>query len=177
MLIALTGKAGSGKSTVADILEKEYNFVQIALADPLKDAVSYLFGLTDEQKWDRELKELATPRWLLSPRQMFQQFGDAMKEKFGEDFFVKIWDMYYEHWYHRNVVVPDCRFDVEAERFMELNGYIVEVVRGTGLVGSTGQHRSEFGLSTLPDFTIDNRGSLDLLKVKVASMLNELPNE
>jgi hypothetical protein len=177
MLIALTGKAGSGKSTVADILEKEYNFVQIALADPLKDAVSYLFGLTDEQKWDRELKETIVSHWGLSPRQMFQQFGDAMKEKFGEDFFVKIWDRYCEHWNHRNVVVPDCRFDVEAERFRELNGYIVEVVRGTGLVGSTGQHRSEFGLSTLPDFTIDNRGSLDLLKVKVASMLNELPNE
>ena len=108
---------------------------------------------------------------------MFQQFGDAMKEKFGEDFFVKIWDTYYDHWSNRNVVVPDCRFDVEAERFREMGGYIVEVVRGVGLSGSTGQHRSEFGLSTSPDFTIDNRGDLDLLRVNVASMLNELPNE
>jgi hypothetical protein len=172
-LIALTGKARSGKDLVSQLLwYSKLRYTRIALADPLKRAVQAAFGLTHEQTWSPALKETVVEYWGLSPRQMFQQFGDAMKEKFGEDIFVKRWEMDYNDLIRTdNVVVPDCRCDVEADRFRELGGIIVEVQRGTGLVGSTGSHSTELGLSTLPDFVIDNRGDMDQLESEVRRLL------
>lgn len=172
-LIALTGKAHSGKDLTAQLLGyKEPRYVRIALADPLKKAVQAVFGLTYEQAHWSSIKEDIIEDWGLSPRQMFQQFGDAMKAQFGEDIFVKRWEMDYNQTSQGlNVVVPDCRCDVEADRFRELGGIIVEVQRGTGLVGSTGKHSTELGLSTLPDFVIDNRGDIAQLESEVRRLL------
>jgi len=50
-LVILAGKAGSGKDTVASILQKEFNGVVIAQADPLKRFAMQLFGFTEEQLW------------------------------------------------------------------------------------------------------------------------------
>jgi hypothetical protein len=51
MLLGLTGRAGSGKSTVADLLVKNHGFVAVALADPIKRICKEVFGFTDEQLW------------------------------------------------------------------------------------------------------------------------------
>lgn len=42
-IIGLTGAAGAGKSTAANILVTQYGFKQIAFADPLKDMLRVLF--------------------------------------------------------------------------------------------------------------------------------------
>jgi dephospho-CoA kinase len=172
-LIALTGKARSGKDLTAQLLGyKKPGYIRIALADPLKKAVQAAFGLSYGEVHSPHLKEQIIEYWGMSPRQIMQQFGDAMKEKFGEDIFVKRWEIEYNSTQRStNVVVPDCRCDVEADRFRELGGVIVEVQRGTGLVGSTGAHRTELGLSTLPDFVIDNRGDMDQLESEVRRLL------
>ena len=172
-LVALTGKARSGKDLTAQLLAyADPAYLRIALADPLKSAVYSVFNLTHEQMYPESLKEAVVEYWGLSPRQMFQQFGDAMKEKFGEDIFVRRWEMDYDAIsLTNNVVVPDCRCDIEADRFRKLGGIIVEVQRGTGLSGSTGCHRTELGLSTLPDFVIDNRGDIAQLQSEVNRLL------
>jgi hypothetical protein len=172
-LIALTGKARSGKDLAAQLISyKKKRVIRIALADPLKKAVQCAFGLSYEQAHSPALKEEVIEYWGLSPRQMFQQFGDAMKDKFGEDIFVKRWEIDYNKVkLSDHVVVPDCRCDVEADRFRELGGVIVEIQRGTGLIGSTGSHRTELGLSTLPDFVIDNQGDMDQLECEVRRLL------
>ena len=51
MIIGISGKAGSGKDTVADILAKEFGFVKCGLADPLKRIAREVFCFTDEQLW------------------------------------------------------------------------------------------------------------------------------
>ena len=51
MIIGICGLIGSGKGTVADILEQEHGFIKVSFADSLKDAVAAVFG------WPRSLLE------------------------------------------------------------------------------------------------------------------------
>jgi len=174
-LIGLTGKAGSGKDEVAKILWAEEGFTRIALADPLKQAASALFGLPLDHFNDRKLKEEVCDYWGMSPRTMLQKLGTACREVFGEGFFISRFSLSAGPLMKTdNIVVPDVRYDNEAEAFRRVGGHIVEVLRGPGLVGSNGNHPSEMGLSTLPDFTIDNRGSLEELEGKVIKLMESL---
>ena len=50
-VIAITGHAGSGKDTLADILVKEYKFIKISLADPLKRFCREVYNFSDDQLW------------------------------------------------------------------------------------------------------------------------------
>lgn len=56
-LIAISGWKRSGKDTVADYLVKEYGAERIGFADPLKDMVSELFGVSRAQIDDPATKE------------------------------------------------------------------------------------------------------------------------
>lgn len=168
-LIGITGKARSGKDTIAKHLFARYGFTRIAFADPLKLAAQQMFGLSQEATWQDHAKETVIPYWDMSPRQIFQLLGtEAIKPVFGEDFWVKRWMITYGIFRNTDdIVVPDVRVDIEADALRALGGVIIEVRRGTGLVGSTGEHVSERGLSTLPDFVIENSGSFEDLYSQV----------
>ena len=168
-LIGITGKARSGKDTIAGRLYARYAFTRIAFADPLKLAAQQMFGLSQDQTWGDELKEVVIPHWGMSPRQIFQLLGtEAAKPVFGDDFWVKRWSLTYNIFRNTDdIVVPDVRVDVEANALRALGGVIIEVRRGTGLVGSTGEHVSERGISSLPDFVIDNSGSIEDLNRQI----------
>ena len=175
-LIGITGKARSGKDTLAAYGWSRYSFTRIAFADPLKLAAQQMFGLSQEQTWGDHKKEEVIPYWGMSPRQMFQLLGnEAVKPVFGADIWIKRWSMIYATLKDTDdIIVPDVRFDHEASHIRSLGGVIVEVQRGIGLVGSTGDHASERGLSTLPEYTIDNNGTLEDLRVKVMSLVEGL---
>jgi hypothetical protein len=49
-LVAISGAAGSGKSTAADALVAR-GWVQVAQADPIKRFCAQVFGFTEEQLW------------------------------------------------------------------------------------------------------------------------------
>lgn len=55
MLIAVSGLAGSGKDSVADVLVKGA-FVRVALADPLKRIARDVYDFSDEQLWGPSFK-------------------------------------------------------------------------------------------------------------------------
>lgn len=174
-LIGLTGKARSGKDTIAAYLWHSAGFTRIAFADPLKLAAQNIFGLTDGQTWDDELKEVVIDRIGLSPRQIFQKLGNTMRNVFGEDVWVKRWLIGYDLFKDSDdIVATDVRFDNEAELVRSLGGIIVEVRRGTGLVGSTGDDVSEHGIGTLPDVIIENDGTLDDLYAQVEGVLRRI---
>ncbi len=75
VMIGLAAKARSGKDTVAAMLLEHPEVAAYALADPLKEGCQALFGLTDQETWSDEAKELIIPDWGMSPRQMFQRAG------------------------------------------------------------------------------------------------------
>ena len=58
-LIGICGRSGSGKDTVADILVRDYGFVKVACADPLKRTCRDVYRFTDEQLWGPSKKRNA----------------------------------------------------------------------------------------------------------------------
>src|SRR5687768_3384285 len=70
-IIGITGRAGSGKDTVADYLVERHGFVKIAFADPIKQMLRQL-GVDCT---DRSSKEQPHPIYGKSPRQMAQYLG------------------------------------------------------------------------------------------------------
>ena len=173
-LIGITGLARSGKDTIAKHLWTRYEFTRIAFADPLKLAVQQTFALIQAQLQD-DLKEVVIPYWDLSPRQMYQYVGDAYKETFGEDFWVKRWRLSYSVFRDTDhVVVPDVRFDNEVNEIRAFGGVIIRVIRGTGLEGVAGQHKSEAGIMLPVNYTIDNLGSVSDLHDEVDRIVRSL---
>lgn len=174
-LIGITGLAGSGKDTVADYLHSQYGFMKVAFADPLRLAASNIFGVDHRCFTDRKLKEEPHPDWGLSPRRLLQLLGnDAVKPVFGEEIWVKRWQMTYGVVKHSDhVVTPDVRFEPEATHIREQGGIILHLKsqRG-GLQGETARHSSEAGVEILPgDHVIHNDGSFAELYTKVGFML------
>jgi len=51
MIIGISGLAGTGKDTIADLLVKNHGFAKIALADPLKRICRDVFDFTYDQLW------------------------------------------------------------------------------------------------------------------------------
>lgn len=186
MIIGLTGKRGAGKDIVADYLVGQYGFVRVAFADPLKESVGALFGITREQieKWknDRyvsvsvsvgfELEDgYQIPTAVLSFRKFLQRYGtEAHRQIFGDDFWI---DQTFEHIRRllregRDVIITDVRFDNEAEVITSVGGTVVEVKRPQNEVAD--DHASE--QLPLADLDIWNDRDFDNLYAEVESILD-----
>ena len=162
-LIGLAGKAGAGKDTVADYLWEKEGAIKIAFADALRGAAAHIFGLGMVNFTDRDLKEAEVEYWGMSPRRMLQLLGtEATKPVFGDNIWLKRWFLSYSAVRDTDhVVVPDVRFDVEAEAIRSLGGVIVHVVRpGFGLDGDSAAHVSEAGIELCDgDLYLSNDGT------------------
>lgn len=164
-VIALTGVAGSGKSTVAGMLA-DYGYTLVKFAGPLK-AMLREVGLTvSEIEGNR--KEL--PIDFLcgkSPRQAMQTLGYEWGRKcIGEDFWVNAWRLAVNGL--PLVVVDDCRFPNEAHAVRQLGG-VIWALEGRG--GIAGSHESENGIGSAPDRVIVNGGPITELRAAVSYAL------
>jgi len=142
MIITVSGWIGSGKDTVSEYLQSNYNFSQISFAGALKDAISAVFG------WDREMLEGRTPesrKWReqvdtwwaerlciphLTPRWILQYWGtEVCRQGFHDD----IWIASLEHRLvnnSNNVVISDARFPNELATVRKIGGKSFRVTRG-----------------------------------------------
>lgn len=179
MIILLTGKAGSGKDTVADILYELYAYKKVFFADTLKRAVKEIFGLTDFQAYDREEREKVIPYWGYSPRQMYQLIGtEVFRNHFDKDIWIKSLRYKLLQDINSNWVVSDCRFPNELKAFDGIGSQgrtaiSVKVTRD-GCDGNVGMANHESEKYDLPcDFTIMNNGTIEQLKWKVMFLMRE----
>jgi hypothetical protein len=70
-ILIVSGKAGSGKDTVAAFIAEKYNGVCIAQADPMKRLAGALFGFTETQLWGpSECRNAATKCTPVNPDAM-----------------------------------------------------------------------------------------------------------
>lgn len=171
---------GSGKTTVAQTLERELGFQRIALAGTLKRMLrTYLkaSGVSDfdadEIISDPELKE--TPLAILNgktPRFAMQTLGTEWgRQLFGEDFWVNSTlgraqrHMALGH----SIVIDDVRYPNEADAIKAAGGYMVRVVRAGQQI--TQRHASEGGLDDYPvDYVISNHSTEYVLQLAALGM-------
>jgi len=164
-VIAVTGPAGSGKSTVSDYLATRYGYTKTKFAEPLKSMMRAL-GLTDAQI-EGDFKETPAPQLgMKTPRYAMQTLGTEWGRKcMGEDFWLDLWAINASMF--NRVIVDDCRFPNEAAAVRRMGG---RVIRLDGRGGIAGSHVSEAGCG-IADEVICNDGSVADLHTRVRQVL------
>jgi hypothetical protein len=164
-VIALSGAAGSGKSTISDFLSVHFGYGRSKFAGPLKDMCRAL-GMTDAMI-EGSLKE-APVDWLggKTPRHAMQTLGTEWGRKcMGDDFWVDMW----ERRVTGHVIVDDCRFANEAARVRRMGGRVIRLVGRGGLSGGHESERFDF----IADAVVENTGTILDLKTKVLRVIEE----
>lgn len=178
--VALMGRAGAGKDTVAAILGEKYGHVRVAFADPLKrmalaadpivyaDSVSavHLSDIVDAHGWD------AAKRDYPEVRRFLQRLGsEGVRDVIGPGTWVTLADRAIGEAFTagRPVVLTDVRFPNEVVYARRL-GMLLLWVERPGV--ADGRHTSETAVSRYDaDDVIRNDGTLDGLKARVCAAM------
>ncbi len=139
-IIAICGLKRSGKDTIADYLCTNYGYTKIKIANPLKQGLKVMFGLTDEQL-ETDKKDEIDPRWNVQPRKLMQYIGtDVMQYQLQQiipGIGRKVWikSLIEEHLHDKDklFVIPDLRFLHEHEELLKYNTHFWRVDRITHL--------------------------------------------
>jgi len=165
MLIGLTGFAGVGKDTLAYEMMMHDVYERYRFADPIKNMLRQ-FHIHDAVWENREAKEKLIP-WLgVSPRYLAQTLGTEWGRVCIRP---DIWVVLAKgRWHQLNangegrMVIPDVRFDNEAEWIREAGGLVIQIVRPDKLVADNPTHASENGISErFIDDAILNDGTVE----------------
>ena len=172
-LIGLTGRARSGKDTVAGMLKTVVDFKSLAFAAALKDGLKTMLDLTDEHVYG-DLKEVVIEDFGKSPRQMLQTLGTEWgRQLVHDDIWLTVTRRKIDRWREEGfaVVMTDVRFENEAEMIRKMGGRVWHVVRPDA--PKINAHASENGVSfdAATDITIYNNGTLDDLYDAVCDAL------
>lgn len=152
MIIGLTGKAGSGKDTVADYLARTYGFKKYSLASPIKQAIASMFNVSEEFLDNRNLKESPRPELCeLSYRELAISLGSdwgrkAIKERFNKSLWILLAEKNID--FTKNIVIPDIRFQDEVDWLESKGGVLVHISRKEY---TRIDHPSEAGVKRLPN--------------------------
>lgn len=182
-LIAFTGRKGSGKDTAADLFIG-IGYQRRAFADPLKETVGALFGLSHEQLHGA-LKETPAEPWGYTPRELLQVFGtDIVRDSLGTHFpginGTSFWVDRFRHWHAHEksgeyVVIPDVRFPNEAAAIKELGGVVYRIERPGLVPDAFSSHASEAGIGDIPvDGVVYNDSTVPQLHHKLHKLWLDL---
>lgn len=181
-IIGLTGKAGSGKDSVADVLTGTFGFTRESFASDLKQAVIDLdpYVRLDGTRMIR-LTEIVdaygmddAKRRFPEVRRLLQVFGTEVIRKRDEDFWVSALQGRVAAGTSRHIIITDVRFDNEAAWVRRSHGKVYEILRpGHEDAGAANGHASESGLDpSLVDDQILNDGTLEDLQLMVAGLVS-----
>lgn len=198
MIIGISGKIGSGKDTVAGIIQElapEMNWEVKRYAHKLKQIASMLTGIAIEDFEKQEVKaSFLGPEWdeksdQMTVRTFLQKLGtEAIRNNIHENAWVNALYADYEQapqgfkedrtgryysYGFPNWLITDCRFPNEAAAVKLRDGIVIRVERIDNPYPSS-DHPSE---TSLDDFEFDvvilNEGGIDSLKRNVRCALEK----
>lgn len=183
MIIAFSGRARSGKTTLANEVIK-YGYIKISYADKLKKLLSQIYGWAIETLSDTKKKEELLPEpvvWneetaktlaklinttkklnsnyvlFLTRRDAMQYVGTQVLREYDSNFHVK--ELKKQIQSNINYVLDDVRFDNEYKLLQSLNATCIFVTRP--YYKSYSNHDSEVCLNRLMfDYNILNDGNI-----------------
>lgn len=130
MLIGISGKRGTGKTTLGQVLELKYGFEPVGLADSLKEMVKEVFNLTEEHV-NGSLKEAPLPQYSgYTPRTIMIDVGQFFR-KYDENIWIK--KLLDRKPLGKSLVITDVRFWNEANFIKESGGLLVRLNRSADL--------------------------------------------
>jgi hypothetical protein len=185
-IIALCGRARSGKSTAAEFLIEKHGYTRLKFAGPLKEMLACI-GLSQDEL---EGYKKETPCDLLcgkSPRWAMQTLGSEWgRDLINENLWATIWKHKAQKMLDegKKIVVDDCRFLNELEVVKDLGGISIRIIRtciepekpkpftkkwALNLVGK-GEHDSEkFKLDTT--YVLENNEGVDSFLTKIEGII------
>ena len=200
MIISVSGPIGSGKDTVAKIIQEitpYHNWEIQKWAGKLKTIGELISGIPKEKFEDQEFKYTTLPAMWdkdgepMTVRDLLQLLGtEAMRNGLHENVWVNalMADYTPNHYLigattrhlddatalYPNWIITDTRFPNELEAAKTRNGISIKVHRpGSKSDAKQAQHASETALNNVTDwdYVISNDGDLDDLRNKVYEIL------
>lgn len=178
-LVGLIGNAGSGKTTVANIIERDYGYERLRFAGTIKAMVSTMLacaGISGDrisEMIEGDLKETACDELSgKSPRYVMQRLGTEFgRELISQNIWVDITMAQVQSFQElgKSVVIDDVRFPNEIKAIKDAGGKIFRVVRDNDTIPEAG-HKSEGQLLEF-DNTINNIGSVVELENQIAKLI------
>ena len=195
-IIGLCGYKGSGKDTFADYIVQNDNYIKIAFADYIKNALMELFDW-DITSFEQNNKEVEDTYWGTTPRMMCQQLGtdflrihckDKISQKFllpnneeyKSSFHIKRINKDIIKYYNINsetkIVITDIRFQDEADYVKKLGGIVVKINRPNLKKNAFSSHSSESNIDNINniDFQIDNSGTISQFIKKIRLIVEHI---
>lgn len=173
-VVGICGKARAGKDTVANMLCEvgskstlitggANSRIVAPMAGALKSGIRAMFGALPND----DEKENNVPGFDFTWRRAMQTLGTEWGRSLDQDIWIKLQQHHLEanEDFAELFVVPDLRFDNEAEWLLANGGLLVKVVREG--VDAVEAHKSESGISYTPDVVIENNGDLEQLRAQV----------
>lgn len=151
-LICLAGRAGSGKTTIAEHLRRTRGAVRYSLAEPLKRMGRAIWGWSDEQLWGPQaVRDIVSTRWGMSPRRSLQLLGtDAMRNVLGDHVWVRYLLERLDAEQPELAVVDDVRFIDEARRMYNAGARVVRLTNLNHPALGKDAHASEAEVERIP---------------------------
>lgn len=188
-ILGIGGRARSGKNTTGEIISEEfgdqYHCLVTAFANPVKRAAQQMFGLTEEETWNDDLKDTVHWYWGITMREMFQKVGtEGGRDIFGDNLWVDRLKLEIDQFEYQNktdkeelIVITDVRFINEIQMIKEY-GYLIWVDNNKiALNEEAASHRSENNInSSMVDTIIHNNGTIEHLRSNVLPAVNHVLN-
>lgn len=153
MIIGISGKKGSGKSTVAEYLHRRLpGSVRLPIAFKLKSIAMDCFGASVTQVHGNYEQKNTVTESGLTGREVLQAVGEGMR-KVWPDCWVWAWEnevvgLWAQNGEANPIIVEDVRYRNEAEKIKAMGGIVIRLTRAP----YRDEHESETELDRYGDF-------------------------
>lgn len=187
LIIMLSGWAGSGKDTAANILIEEMGFRRYAFADMIKEVCSRQYNIPREYFYDVELKDepldaslitnapniLSNAKPLTTPRDLLIAYGAKARAE-DASVFVRNTVTAIQADGHERIVITDWRFPNEFKYMRDafFASHVMPVrIRRPGIVPT--EDPSERSLDDMiMEELVDNDGSIEDLRCRLRALMS-----
>lgn len=168
VVVGISGKAHSGKSTVTEMLVQKYGFESLAFGDTLKRHLNDYFGIHSDELWsDKKKPEV---------RKLLQSVGDLMRCEVDENYFVRVIEMALKD-HEGFVAIEDVRYSNEVDMLKNNGGILIKIDREDGPKVEYGaDHSSETDLDDFEewDYVVLNNKTLRELEEEVDLVVRDI---